>query len=390
MKNLVLGINLPLLNDGTITYDGNVALCDRENVIAAIAEERISKKKYDGNVSNSVSAVLDRYKLSLNDLEAISVVSFSQPMEITPGCGEALRDEINRLFPGQENIHYVRSHHEAHAISAVCQTTMDNALVVVVDHTGNMLGDKPEADQLELNRSEQTSYFKYQAGEINLIARDHSNAGDQGYGRFYGDVTCYLGFNSYRESGKTMGLASFGDASALAQFEPFVTAEDGEVISALREEAYLEDDTKDLKAWFAKQGLKIPARRSANDVIRPFDMNLAAWAQDKIEQSICSRVKELLQKHQLDTVVVVGGVAMNSVLNRALEERLGVNVYVPPSPGDAGLALGAAAEYFWKQDKKIPQMASSPYLGFEYSAEEIAAAVAQYEDELKIVKVESP
>ena len=60
---------------------------------------------------------------------------------------------------------FTRSHHEAHALSALCQTELDNALVVVVDHTGNMLGNKPEAQQLELNRSEQTSYFKYEAAK---------------------------------------------------------------------------------------------------------------------------------------------------------------------------------------------------------------------------------
>lgn len=44
MKDLVLGINLPVLANGTITFDGNVALVTRDRVIMAIAEERISKK----------------------------------------------------------------------------------------------------------------------------------------------------------------------------------------------------------------------------------------------------------------------------------------------------------------------------------------------------------
>ncbi len=390
MKNLVLGINLPVLPDGTITYDGNIALCDRENVVMAIAEERVSKKKYDGHVRHSIAEMLERYKLTLNDLEAISVVSFSQPMEHTPGCGEALQAEIKRLFPEQDNIHYVRSHHEAHAASALCQADLNNALVVVVDHTGNMLQAASESTQLELHPAEQTSYFKYVDGEIQLVARDHANPADQGYGRFYGDITCYLGFNSYRESGKTMGLASFGDASVLQQYEPFIHSDNGEVISALREESYLDDCTKDFRAWFAKQGLEIPEKRSATDVIRPFDMHLAAWAQDKIEQSICRRVKDLMHKHDLNTVVVVGGVAMNSVLNRALEEKLGVSVYVPPSPGDAGLALGAAAEYLLAKDQRMPVMASSPYLGFVYSEQEVADTIKQYQSELEIVKIESP
>ena len=104
---------------------------------------------------------------------------------------------------------------------------------------------------------------------MNLVARDHSNAGGQGYGRFYGDITCYLGFNSYRESGKTMGLASFCDTSALAAYEPFFHAENGEVILSLREEAYVEDDTKDFKAWFAKQGLDMKTSPKATQPTTP-------------------------------------------------------------------------------------------------------------------------
>ena len=83
----------------------------------------------------------------------------------------------------------------------------------------------------------------YENGDLTLVAQDHTHPKDQGYGRFYGDVTCYLGFNSYRESGKTMGLASFGNSERLSQYKPFDVNEFGEAISALRDVDYTKDNT---------------------------------------------------------------------------------------------------------------------------------------------------
>lgn len=390
MSDLVLGINLPVLPDGTITYDGNVALIDRKTVLTAVAEERISKKKYDGHVRCAVKDVLDRHGLELGDVGAISVVSFGQPMVDGGRDASALEQEVKSLFPDHGNIHFVRSHHEAHAISAVAQTGLDRALVVVIDHTGNIIGPVIDAEKLENNPAEQTSYYLFENGDLRLVARDHAEAMDQGYGRFYGDVTCYLGFNSYRESGKTMGLASFGDPAVLNECEPFVETEGGEVISALRDIGYMDDCTKDFAAWFKRQGILIPGRRGNNEVLRPFDMHLAAWAQDKLQRSVARRVKGLMERFNVDKVCVAGGVAMNSVMNRFLEEELGVSVYVPPSPGDAGLALGAAAEYFWKQDGVMPKLVSSPYLGPIYSSTEIMATIDACRDEFIVREIGEP
>ncbi|CDG98549.1 Carbamoyltransferase [Xenorhabdus bovienii str. puntauvense] len=389
MKEIVLAINIPILVDGSVTYDGNVVLADRNQVIMAIAEERVSKKKYDGQVTNAVKEILYRNKLTLDDLSAISVVSFGQPMTSSGAMANNLKKYLDSLFLGFEKIHIVKSHHVAHAMSAVCQTDVKRALVVVADHTGNIIGEITDTKVLENNSAEQVSYYLYENNDLKLLAQDNTQPCDQGYGRFYGDVTCYLGFDSYRESGKTMGLASFGDPAVFSCYPAFTETKTG-VVSELKDENYVYDCTKDIQNWFRKQGVHIPERRHKAGVIRPFDMHLAAWAQDQLQKSIINRVKELINKYHIDTVCVTGGVAMNSVMNRKLEEELNINVYVPPSPGDAGLALGAAAEYFWKQDKKIPKFNSSPYLGPVYSEDEILESIFSYKNEFVIQKVNDP
>ncbi|WP_407336289.1 carbamoyltransferase C-terminal domain-containing protein [Dickeya ananatis] len=389
MQELILAVNLPILADGTVTYDGNVVLATRDKVITAIAEERVSRKKYDGHVTCAVREILQRNKLTLSDISAVSVVSFGQPMNGKAGLDGKLKQEIDSLFPGVERIHAVTSHHSAHALSAVSQTDIQRALVVVADHTGNIIGERVDADVLENNAAEQVSYYLYENNDLILLAQDNTQPCDQGYGRFYGDITCYLGFDSYRESGKTMGLASFGNPTIFADYSPFIETPQGEV-SALRDEPYSDDCTKDLKRWFKKQGRDIPERRRKGDVIRPFDMHLAAWAQDQLQKSIIRRAKALLEQHHIDALCVAGGVAMNSVMNRKLEEELGITVYVPPSPGDAGLALGAAAEYFWKKDHRVPKFDSSAYLGPVYTEEDITGSLRACENEFSIQRVSQP
>ncbi|CDG18668.1 carbamoyltransferase C-terminal domain-containing protein [Xenorhabdus doucetiae] len=389
MKEIVLAINIPILADGTVTYDGNVVLADRNKVIMAIAEERVSKEKYDGKVTYAVKETLERNNLTLSDISAISVVSFGQPMTDLDMIDDNLKKELDELFPDFNNIHIVKSHHSAHALSAISQTDIKRALVVVADHTGNIIGERTDPIVLENNAAEQVSYYLYENDDLHLIAQDNTHPCDQGYGRFYGDVTCYLGFDSYRESGKTMGLASFGDPDVFSDYSPFIETDTG-VVSALINEDYTEDCTKDIQSWFKKQGIDIPDRRTKSGVIRPFDMHLAAWAQEQLHKSIIHRVKGLIDKYNVDTLCVVGGVAMNSVMNRKLEEELNITVYVPPSPGDAGLALGAAADYFWKKDNSIPKFNSSPYLGPIYSEDEIAKSVRAYEKEFIIKRINDP
>lgn len=390
-RQLILGVNLPVLPDGSITFDGNVALADERHIIMALAEERVSKKKYDGGVSQAINEILKRNNISLNDLAAISVVSFGQPALKNNEASRVLCNEIDRLFPGQNKIHLVRSHHEAHALTAATQCPFERALVIVADHTGNLLGERlTDSEVLENNPAEQTSYYLYENGRLTLIAQDHTLAQDEGYGRFYGDITCYLGFSSYRESGKTMGLSSFGDAGFFASVNAYTADQEGKEVTSLQEVDVVEDNIKDLRCWFARQGITLARRRLETEIIRPFDMHLAAWAQDQLQTSLIRRVAGLITKYHIPALCVTGGVAMNSVLNYNLEKAFQIPVFVPPSPGDAGLAIGACADYLQTQHGDVPRFKASAWLGPEYSGEEIKEAVYAVKDKFFITETADP
>ncbi|WP_316414319.1 carbamoyltransferase C-terminal domain-containing protein [Mesoterricola silvestris] len=376
MKKFIFGINCPVLPDGSITYDGNVACLKDGKPLVALAEERISRKKYDGSFKQSFEFILDRFKITPDEIEAIAICSFAQPMSYVGPYPPNIEVVFGNLLEARLPLHYVQSHHQAHAMAAASQCPFTDALIVIVDHTGNLFG-APEVNRLELNPAEQTSYYLLRDSQITLVARDHDQPGDAGYGRVYGDITCQLGFNSYRESGKTMGLASFGDAGQLAGHHLFSPDDQGRERSSVAEEGYAEDDTKAFADWFQKGGRKIPSRRQSNGLIRPFDMHLAAWVQQEVQTSIERRTKALLAECGVSNVCMVGGVAMNSVMNAYLEETLGVSIFVPPSPGDAGLALGAAACYLYEKNRTVPAFGCNPYLGPAYDQEEMRLAIQE-------------
>jgi len=71
--------------------------------------------------------------------------------------------------------------------------------------------------------------------------------------------------------------------------------------------------------------------------------NLAASIQSDLETvslTLCSSLREATGEQNL---ALVGGVALNSVMNAKILHSAGFeNVYVPPAPGDEGIAVGCA------------------------------------------------
>src|SRR5262249_50349721 len=71
--------------------------------------------------------------------------------------------------------------------------------------------------------------------------------------------------------------------------------------------------------------------------------DIAASAQRVLENILVDIARALHRETGLDDLCFGGGVALNGVANtRLLNESGFARLYVPPAPGDAGCALGAA------------------------------------------------
>jgi len=85
------------------------------------------------------------------------------------------------------------------------------------------------------------------------------------------------------------------------------------------------------------------------------------------QQMWTDRVIEILKQHIVkdEPLCLSGGCAMNGIANHAIFKEVTSNLYIPPNPGDCGLALGAAFAYRqWFEQKPRNYFGPiSPYIG---------------------------
>ena len=377
MNEVALGVHFSAGLDGKYTADGNVAIIVDGTPVFAVGQERVTRRKYDGGFVEAARYALGSVGISISDVKAVAISTFGRPDVI----GDPEHSEVGRLVAEAlgdgPTYHVVPSHHLAHALSAAAQCPYERALIAVIDNEGSILGPRVFRD-LWPHSLERTSYYLLDGEELSLVARDHSGPGEVGYGKAYSKVTRYVGFRSYQESGKTMALAAFGDPGRFGTFRLFEHDNDGRPRTSMRNSA---DGLRDLARFFSDAGIPLPQPRRPGERLDPAHIDLAAWCQAELEESVGQRIEVLARQHRVRAVCGAGGVFLNSVMNRRLQERLDTgDVFVPPSPGDQGLALGAVAWLQWQSTGRLPRWTPQPYLGGQFDDDAIEAELARHPD----------
>lgn len=382
MSRIHLGIHCSLQPDGALPADGNVAISVDGRPIFAIAEERVSRRKYDGDFRQSLAYALQRTGIAASDVDLVGVSTFSRWVDAPDSDFDDIRAMVRASLGVDVPIHIARSHHEIHAWAAAAYCPEPDALVAVFDNEGSIL-QRPGGGYASL-AFERTSYYRRRGDDLELIARDHFAPGEVGYGKAYSKVTRYLGFQSYQESGKTMGLAPFGVRPP--HFPDLFARSEGAVTGL----ANGPDGLRDLEAWFASHGIALDPRL-AGEAVRKRDADLAFWIQDELERSVAHRLRSLVSQFAPRAVALSGGVALNCVMNAKLREALPVtDIFVPPSPGDAGLAVGVLAWLERLTQGRIPCFPASPYMGGSFNRDETLKAVADSAGEVEAVEIADP
>jgi carbamoyltransferase len=235
-------------------------------------------------------------------------------------------------------------HHLCHAASAAYLSGKDEALVITLDGAGD--GLCASASLFEGGRLRRLS------GAPDLVSP----------GRFYSEVTGFLGYKRLRHEGKITGLAAFGDPdrhyAALRRFlrfdartETFVYDEAG--VSALRSKF------RTVRRILQDRLAAVPHVADFYDFLeRGFDRrrdarDLAAAAQRILEEVTVEYVGHFLKQHPRRNVLLAGGVFANVRVNQMVAEMPGVEfVYVHQNMGDGGIGTGAGLLHLhgaWKR-----------------------------------------
>lgn len=302
----VVGLNLG--------HDGGCAIIS-DGKIVAIAEERLNRTRYSRGWQASLLYCLQAAGRRVEDVDlfALSCVGPHLPQGFVTGLA-SLSVHSQRVIQVD--------HHLSHAYGAFCLSGFNDAVVVVVDGTGN--GNDTE------------SYYLADPAAVSKIGGNRSDrprAG--GIGATYESVTNWIGFHE-QEAGKTMALAAFGDPEAVGV--PLFHVEGLSVEGALR---YTHE--RGMIEIGKRYGIDLGAAHQRDDAR---SRDLAAWVQNATEQALVTVVGQLLQHTGTTRVCLAGGVAMNCVANEKVRSGTGADLFVLPAGSDRGQALGNALVAF--------------------------------------------
>jgi carbamoyltransferase len=356
MSRLVLGIN-------SAHGDASAALVGENGILAAIAEERINRKKHcAGFPSLAVAEVLRMAGASVRDLTDIAVARdpranlgpklayvAARPLTGVPSALKRLTVHREVATAGEQvasalgveasavRAHFHRvEHHLAHVASAFYWSPFDRATGITCDGAGDFA----------------TSMVALCEGtRIQVLRRalwPHS------LGVFYTAICQFLGFDRFGEEYKVMGLSAYGVNRFARELERVVrwdpehgirldltwfrhhrTSEGMETVDG--------GEVKIPRLWDdAMVSLFGPARRR-EDPLTDRDRDLSASLQARFEDIYMALIADAVERTGVRSVAMAGGSVLNSVGNgRVITERLVDRAYYQPAASDDGTALGAA------------------------------------------------
>lgn len=373
----ILGINY--LSESSISYmdDGILKF--------SISEERINRiKNWYGNPLKSISILLDKYKINLEDIDFIAThgivvdkrkkVDFSQYKKkiklikssyLSPTKKNYLIKQLN--FRKKKEIYainrahklinelkkkykkkiYIYDHHECHAATAAFFSGWNDTYVLTADGWGDGYSSK---------------LFKFNNNKF-YLKRSSSILDSLGY--FYGSITKLLGFKPHRHEGKVLGLAAYGnpnkaydDISKMISFDKkkknFVSHPENGLYLPL----FHNHNLKDLLKWYSKE-------------------DIASATQKRLEDVVLDYINSINSKSI--NISLAGGVFSNVKLNQKIRELKKVkDIFIFPNMGDGGLSVGACC-LCQNQFKKLKsRKLNNYYLGFAYSDNEIMQEIKNF------------
>lgn len=377
---IVVGINVGSTIDGQTLDNGGCCIIKDGKIKVAVAEERVSRKKYDGGFSKSLQYCLDYCKIKPADVDLFVVSSC---------CEEQLPDGVDiGLNVPKEKIITV-SHHTSHAYSAFMVSPFDKAIIMVLDNEGNIIGERRDKEYWK-NRLERSSFYLGEGNKIELIERDMDEANIVGFGEAYRDFVHFLGWPSYIHAEKVMGLASYGRFGSYSNVEIF-NCKDGKVSCRLRNNHL--KPSQEIRR-FGKKEYNVdfgPPREPFIGEINQKHKDVAFLIQDRLEKALIYKVNHLYEKTGIENICIAGGVGLNCVANgKIIEETQIKNIFIQPAASDQGQCLGNALYGYhciFKHPRKIKM--KNAYLGKKHSDREIRRAISLYKDKLIVKKVQN-
>ena len=380
---IILGLNIN-------HADTSACIIVKGKIIAAIEEERfVRKKHYAGFPLNSIEFCLSIAKLTINDVNFITV-NYSPTSNLKQKVFYIIKNIIsistlkkilsfkNKLFHTSDLQRYLYKnnfngkiinveHHMSHIASSYYNSSFENAAGLTIDGFGDFCSTGTFLCSNDKIQSLKKVYFPHSLGIL------------------YQAITQFLGFKNYGDEYKVMGLASYGDPKYLKEFEDLVQY-NSKNFFLLNLDYFSHHSNSEFSYSFSNGIPKfsnlyskkitelLGEERNPYDKIEKRHFDIASSLQICFENIVFSILNNLYQETKIENLCLAGGCALNSKFNGLIKERTPFkNVFIQPNAGDAGGAMGSALHFLRKNEinkASIHQRDNNKcYLGNSYTNE---------------------
>jgi carbamoyltransferase len=386
-----------ILGYNCYVFDSAACLVVDGKVVAAVQEERLTRKKGTGDFpENAIRYCLDSQGLSIDDVDQVAF--YWQPLlgihhrfiQIFKNLPHSLNfwsshsdkwlsmffaeKELRKRFPSKNKkskFHFRNvPHHIAHAAGSFFISPYEKSAILVMDGSGEIT-----STSLAVGSADQIKILKE-------IPFPHS------MGYLYVALTHYLGFKPDSDEYKVMALASMGERSVY--YDEFCKIIQLKESGGYRFDLSYFNYQKGIKSpWVSQKFIDImgPLREKNSKLEkRQYDI---AWALQKRLEDVSLHCAEFLHEQTgLETLSIGGGCGLNCVMNEVLRQKSSFkNIWAVPAPHDAGTSIGAA---LWVQNHILKQprkyIMEDAYLGPSFSDEAIESVLR--DQSIPFVKLE--
>jgi len=381
MSKTILGIS-------AFYHDSAAALVRGGEIIAAVQEERFSRKKHDPRFPHqAINYCLEEAFVDAADLDAVifydnPLATLDRVVENALAAGARGREQFlkaassvlgNKIWVnehvrraigsvGREGRALFAEHHMAHAASAFYPSPFERAAILTLDGVGEWAT---------------TSLGAGNGKNIELFAEiDYPHS----LGLLYSAFTYFCGFKVNSGEYKLMGLAPYGEPKYYDTIRRHLieVRDDGSYCLDMSYFGYIAGMTMTGERFASL--FDGPARRPEARITRR-EMDLAASIQKVTEEVVLKTARHLRRITGERNLVMAGGVALNCVANgKLVAEGIFDKFWVQPAAGDAGGSLGGAllANHMYFDEPRTVDPAGrdaqkGSYLGPRYSSGEVKA-----------------
>jgi carbamoyltransferase len=342
-----------ILGISAFYHDSAAALIDDGHIVAAVQEERFTRRKHDASFPhNAIAYCLEEAGIAADRLD--HVVFYDKPflkferlletyIALAPRGFRSFKMSIplwlrEKLFQknlltgelGKFSGDFDKSrllfceHHLSHAASAFYPSPFDSAAVLTMDGVGEWAT---------------TSAAMGDGHRLEIFQEIHF---PHSLGLLYSAATYYTGFKVNSGEYKVMGLAPYGEPKYarlildhLIDLKP-----DGSFRLDMSYFDYCTGFTMTNDRLAKLFGQPV---RSPDQLLTPFHMDVAASIQAVLDEAVLRLARSLAKQTGSRNLCLAGGVALNCVANgKVLRDGSFDNIWIQPAAGDAGGAVGAA------------------------------------------------